>query len=70
MNVIADSMLKHQRIKQSPGVPGILTAYHEWSLEPAKEEALVMQRETYLGVEALLYDPARVELPIRKALKT
>ena len=55
-----DSMMEYQSIRQSAGVPGILTAHHEWSLEPAKEGTLVLQLETYRGVGVLFYDPAYV----------
>ena len=61
ITVTEDAMIEYQSIRQSAGVPGILIAHHEWSLEPTKEWTLVAQRETYLGVGVLLYDPAYVE---------
>ena len=69
ITVTVDAMIEHQSIQQSAGVPGILTAHHEWSLEPAKEGTLVVQRETYRGVGVLFYDPAYVELLYAQGLK-
>ena len=69
ITVTVDAMIEYQSIQQSAGVPGILTAHHEWSLEPAKEGTLVAQRETYRGVGVLFYDPAYVELLYAQGLK-
>ena len=69
ITVTVDAMIEYQSIQQSAGVPGILTAHHEWSLEPAKGGALVVQRETYRGVGVLFYDPAYVELLYAEGLK-
>ena len=69
ITVTVDAMIEYQSIQQSAGVPGILTAHHEWSLEPAKEGTLVVQRETYRGVGVLFYDPAYVELLYAQGLK-
>ena len=69
ITVTVDAMIEYQSIRQSAGVPGILTAHHEWSLEPAKEGTLVAQRETHLGVGVLLYDPAYVELLYAESLR-
>ena len=67
--VTVDAMIEYRSIQQSAGVPGILTAHHEWSLEPAKEGTLVVQREIYRGVGVLFYDPAYVELLYAQGLK-
>ena len=67
--VTVDAMIEYRSIQQSAGVPGILTAHHEWSLEPAKEGTLVVQRETYRGVGVLFYDPAYVELLYAEGLR-
>ena len=69
ITVTVDAMIEYQIIQQSAGVPGILTAHHEWSLEPAKEGTLVVQRETYRGVGVLFYDPAYIELLYAEGLK-
>ena len=69
ITVTVDAMIEYQSIRQSAGVPGILTAHHEWSLEPAKEGTLVVQRETYRGVGVLFYDPAYVELLYAEGLR-
>jgi len=69
INVTVDGMFECQSIQQSAGAFGILSANHEWSLEPAKEQALVMQRETYLGVGVLFYDFACVELLYAQGFK-
>ena len=53
ITVTVDAMIEYQSIQQSAGVLRILTAHHEWSLEPAKEGTLVVQRETYRGVGVL-----------------
>ena len=62
ITVTVDAMIEYRSIQQSAGVPGILTAHHEWLLEPATEGTLVVQRESYRGVGVLFYDPAYVEL--------
>ena len=67
--VTVDAMIEYRSIQQSAGVPGILTAHHEWSLEPAKEGTLVVQREIYRGVGVLFYNPAYVELLYAQGLK-
>jgi len=69
ITVTVDAMIEHQSIQQSAGVPGILTAHHEWSLEPAKEGTLVVQRETYRGAGVLFYDPGYVALLYMESLK-
>ena len=69
INVTEDGMFECQSMQQSAGAFGILSANHEWSLEPAKEQALVMQRETYLGVGVLFYDFACVELLYAQGFK-
>ena len=69
ITVTVNAMIEYQSIQQSAGVPGILTAHHEWSLEPVKEGTLVVQRETYRGVGVLFYDPAYVELLYAEGLK-
>ena len=69
ITVTVDAMIEYQSIRQSAGVPGILTAHHEWSLEPAKEGTLVVRRETYCGVGVLFYDPAYVELLYAEGLR-
>lgn len=69
ITVTVDAMIEYQSIRQSAGVPGILTAHHEWSLEPAKEGTLVVQREIYRGVGVLFYDPAYVELLYAEGLR-
>ena len=69
ITVTADAMIEYQSIRQSAGVPGILTAHHEWSLEPAKEGTLVVRRETYSGVGVFFYDPAYVELLYAEGLR-
>ena len=53
ITVTVDAMIEYQNILQSAGVPGILTAHHEWSLELAKEGTLVVQREPYRGAGVL-----------------
>ena len=68
ITVTVDAMIEYQSIRQSAGVPGILTAHHEWSLEPAKEGTLVVQREISRGIGVLFYDPAYVELPYAEGL--
>ena len=67
--VTVDAMIEYRSIQQSAGVPGILTAHHEWSLEPAREGTLVVQREIYRGVGVLFYNPAYVELLYAQGLK-
>ena len=62
VTVTVDTVKPYSSIQQSAGVPGILTAHHEWRLEPSHEGALLVQRETYRGVGVLFYDPAYVEL--------
>ena len=62
ITVTVDDMLQYQIIQQSAVVAWVLTANHEWSLEPAQEATLVVQRETYLGVDVHFFDPAFVEL--------
>ena len=62
VTVTLDAKQPHRNIQQSAGVPGILTAHHEWRLEPSQEGTLLVQREMYRGVGVLLYDPAYVEL--------
>jgi hypothetical protein len=62
-------MLEYQSIQQSAGVAWIPTAHHERLIEPAKEGTLVVQRETYLGVGVLFYDPAYVEFFYAEGLK-
>ena len=69
ITVTVDAMIEYQSSQQSAGVPGILTAHHEWSLEPAKEGTLVVQRETYRGAGVLFYDPGYVELLYMEGLK-
>ena len=69
ITVTVDAMIENQSIQQSAGVPGILTAHHEWSLEPAKEGTLVVQRETYRGVGVLFYDPGYAALLYMEGLK-
>ena len=69
ITVTEDAMIEYQSIRQSAGVPGILTAHHEWSLEPTKEWTLVAQRETYLGVGVLVSDPDYVELLYAEGLR-
>ena len=69
ITVTVNAMNQYQSIQQSAGVPGILTAHHEWSLEPAREGTLVVQRETYRGIGVLFYDPAYVELLYAEGLK-
>ena len=69
ITVTVDGMLEYQIIQQSAVVPRILTANREWSLEPAKEATLVVQRETYLGVGVHFFHPAFVELPYTQGLK-
>ena len=61
VTVTVDAMQPFRIIQQSAGVPGILTAHHEWRLEPSQKGTLLVQRETYRGVGALFYDPAYVE---------
>ena len=62
VTVTVDVMQPYRSIQQSAGVPGILTAHHEWRLEPSQEGTLLVQRETYRGVGVLFYEPAYVEL--------
>ena len=62
MTVTVDTVRPYRSIQQSAGVPGILTAHHEWRLEPSQEGTLLVQRETYRGVGVLFYEPAYVEL--------
>lgn len=62
VTVTVDGVQPYRSIQQSAGVPGILTAHHEWRLEPSQEGTLLVQRETYRGVGVLFYDPAYVEL--------
>ena len=62
VTVTVDAVQPYSSIQQSAGVPGILTAHHEWRLEPSQEGTLLVQRETYRGVGVLFYDPAYVEL--------
>ena len=69
ITVTVDAMIEYRSIQQSAGVPGILTAHHEWLLEPATEGTLVVQRESYRGVGVLFYDPAYVELLYAEGLK-
>ena len=62
-------MIQHQSIQQSAGVLGILTAHHEWSLEPEKEGTLVVQREPYRGAGVLFSDPGYMALLYMESLK-
>ena len=43
ITVSVDAMEEFRSIQQSAGVPGILTAHHEWRLEPIEEGTLLVQ---------------------------
>ena len=69
ITVSVDAIEEFRSIQQSAGVPGILTAHHEWRLEPIEEGTLVVQHETYRGVGVLFYDPSYVELLYQEGLQ-
>ena len=67
--VTVDAMIKYRSIQQSAGVPRILTAHHEWSLEPAKGGTLVVQRETCRGAGVFFPTPGMLSCFIWRALR-
>ena len=69
ITVSVDAIEEFRSIQQSAGVPCILTAHHEWRLEPIEEGTLVVQHETYRGVGVLFYDPSYVELLYQEGLQ-
>ena len=61
IEVIVEEMIPNQKLHQSAGIPGVLTANHQWLVEEVSLGTRVTQHEEYRGVGVLLYDPAYVQ---------
>jgi len=61
IEVVVKEMIPNQKLHQSAGIPGVLTANHQWLVEEIPEGTRVTQHEEYRGVGVLFYDPAYVQ---------
>ncbi|MEM7220184.1 MAG: SRPBCC family protein [Pseudomonadota bacterium] len=58
-----------QLLHQSAGIPGVLTANHQWRLEANDAGTLVIQHEEYRGAGVLFYNPAYVQTLYQQGLE-
>lgn len=61
VKVLVKEMIVNQKLNQTAGIPGVLTADHRWLIEETAEGTKVIQYEEYRGVWVLFYDPAYVQ---------
>jgi len=61
IEVVVKEMIPNQKLHQSAGIPGVLTANHQWLVEEVSQGTRVTQHEEYRGVGVLFYDPAYVQ---------
>ena len=61
LDVYVAEMVPNQKLNQTAGVPGVLTADHQWLIEATTQGTRVVQHEEYRGAGVLFYDPAYVQ---------
>ena len=61
IEVVVEEIIPNQKLHQSAGIPGVLTANHLWLVEEVSQGTRVTQHEEYRGVGVLFYDPAYVQ---------
>ncbi len=68
IEVSVTNLIPGREIHQSAGIPGVLTANHQWLIEPVSDGTRVVQHEEYRGTGVLFYDPADAERLYREGL--
>lgn len=61
IEVVVREMIPDRKLHQAAGIPGVLTANHQWLIEESTQGTRVTQHEEYRGVGVLFYDPAYVQ---------
>ena len=61
IEVVVREMIPNEKLHQAAGIPGVLTANHQWLIEEVSQGTRVTQHEEYRGVGVLFYDPAYVQ---------
>ena len=68
IDVSVTKLIPGREINQRAGIPGVLTAHHQWLIEPVSEGTRVVQHEEYRGIGVLFYNPTDAERPYREGL--
>ena len=61
VEAFVEEMVPNQKLNQTAGIPGVLTADHQWLIEETPDGTRVVQHEEYRGVGVLFYDPSYVQ---------
>ena len=69
IEVVVREMIPNEKLHQAAGIPGVLTANHQWLIEESTQGTRVTQHEEYRGVGVLIYDPAYVQDLYQQALE-
>lgn len=70
IEVLVEEIVPSRKLRQTAGVPGLLTAEHQWLLEEVPQGTRVIQHEEYRGFGVLFYDPAYVQDLYHEALES
>ena len=63
-----EEVIPGRKLRQRAGIPGLLTADHQWLLEETVTGTRVVQKEEYRGAGVIFYDPSYVQVLYREGL--